>query len=82
MKIFNYYTEKSDSKNQEIFFKAIVFGILLALAFIVGGKVLIFLIEFLIKYWMWALGLTAGLFILSRIMKGKKNKIPQRQEYY
>lgn len=80
MKIFNYYKEKNQDNNKDLYLKSIFYGILLAVIVLTGGKILIVLVGFLIEYWIWAVSIVVGLFLLRRFMR-KKRIQPERRYY-
>ncbi len=90
MRFAGYNAEKKDKQHSEIYFKAIIFGLLLALAFIGGGIGLKFMIKYIIKYWIWVIVLMFAILFLKRFIskglnpKKKDNNIrdPQIPEDY
>lgn len=83
MRFGNYNPERKEKGKEDIYLKAIIFGVILAIAFIGGGKILIFLVSLLIKYWTWVLGILIGLFLLRHFLSKKKSpkKIQQPRVY-
>lgn len=83
---YNNYPEKPDRSNSDIYIKVFLFGILGAIAFIFLGHTIKFIIKQLIKYWVWALVIAAGLFFAKKFFskKGKKKDTtpPPQEEYY
>lgn len=82
--IHGYSPERKEKSSLDIYMKVILFGIVAACIFIVGGIGFRFLIQTMIEYWAWALGVVMGLILFKKLYidrnKGYQNA-PHRVEY-
>jgi len=79
MRFYNYNPEKKEKDNSDIYIKAIVFGIIIALLFIGGGNIIVFLIKAIVKYWAWVFGGILVLVLLKRFFNKKSISKSQQQ---
>lgn len=73
MKYNNYNPEKKTKSRRDIYIKAAIIGSLLALSLIISGKLFIFVVTLIIKYWTWTIGIIVGI-LLIKYLFGKRNK--------
>ena len=78
MRIYNYNKEKPDNFKSNLYIKAVVFGIIVALIFIGSGKLLMYLLDKIVKYWIWVIIIfLAAWFVKHLIFKNKRNILVQ-----
>ena len=81
MRIYNYNKERKIKSKSNIYIKFIIFGIIVAIVFIGGLKVLVAIIKFLIKalakYWIWFI---VGFFIFIFLIRFLKNRRRRKDE--
>jgi hypothetical protein len=78
MRFHNYSLEKKDKTKSDVYIKAAIIGVVLGVIFIVSGMGLKMLILFLIKYWMWAIGIIMALLFIKDFLR-KRKRVEQVQ---
>lgn len=68
VRIHGYNKEKKEKGFLDMYGMAILFGIFVAAFLIVGAKGLIFLINILLKYWLWVLVVLFGIVLIKRFL--------------
>lgn len=72
MNIWNYNKEKKEKGHQEVYLKFGLFGLLIALFFIGGFKLLAFLLDLIIRKWVWVLVFVAAAFMIKYFVSRRK----------
>lgn len=66
--VHTYNKEKKEKGFIDMYGMVIVFGVFVAVFLIVGAKGLIFLVNILIKYWLWVLLVMFGIVFIKRFL--------------
>ncbi len=79
MRVHAYNPEAPRKKRADFYMGAFIGGIFIALALIVLTKGARFLFALIIEYWIWAVGILAGLILIRIFLRRRRRKrLPER----